>query len=209
MRQRTRKGVDCGLCCALVALALSGCVPLEQQVSEHPSTAVGAAAGAAGGALIGGLAFRSTTGAVIGGLIGGLTGGLIGNAAEAQKQDQDATYRQYGYQTDQGTVVRIEEVHVQPPQIRPGESVTLVVQYAILTPRQGHAMTVAERWDISYRGQATGSPVHTVHHSGGTWAGSLPVTLPPSAGTGTYHVAVTIEADGTSDTRETTFTVRR
>jgi Glycine zipper len=209
MTQITQKAVAFGCCCALVGLALAGCAPLEQQVSEHPGTAVGAGAGAAGGALLGGLIFQSTTGAVIGGLVGGLTGGLIGNAAEAQKQDQDATYRRYGYQTAQGTRVRIEEVHAQPSHIRPGENVNLVVQYAIMTPREGHAMTVAERWDISHRGQATGSPVHTVHHSGGTWAGALPVTLPPSASPGTYHVAVTVEAEGASDTRETTFTVRR
>ena len=209
MIQTTQKGVAFGLCCALVAVALSGCVPLEQQVSEHPGTAVGTAAGAAGGALLGGLIFKSTTGAVIGGLVGGLTGGLIGNATEARKQDQAATNSEYGYRTNQGTVVRIEEVHVDPSQIRPGGNVNLVVQYALMTPRPNQEVTVAERWDISYKGQATGNPVHTVRHPGGTWAGSIPVTLPTSAGTGTYRVAITIEADGRSDTRETTFTVRR
>ena len=209
MTQMAQKGVAGGLCGALVMLALAGCVPLEQQVSEHPGTTVGAASGAAGGALLGGLIFQSTTGAVIGGLVGGLTGGLIGNAAEAKKQDQAATSREYGYRGNQETVVRIEEIHVQPAQIRPGGQVNLIVQYALMTPHPGQEVTVAERWDIHHQGQATGNPVHTVRHPGGTWAGSLPVVLPTSASPGTYRVAVTVEAEGRSDTRETTFTVRR
>src|SRR5713226_5208045 len=102
MTQIIQKGVALGLCCVLVALAMSGCVPFEQQVSEHPGTAVGTVTGAAGGALLGGLIFQSTTGAVIGGLVGGLTGGLIGNASEAKKQDQEATNSEYGYRTNQG-----------------------------------------------------------------------------------------------------------
>ena len=210
MTRIARQGVALGLSCVfVVVMVLSGCAQLEQQVSEHPRTAIGAGAGAVGGALLGGLIFKSTTGAVVGGLLGGLAGGLIGNATEAQKQDQQATNRDYGYSTNQGTVVRIEEVRVEPTQIRRGGSVNLIVQYALMTPRPRQEVTVVERWDMRYQGQSTGNPVHTVRHPGGTWASALPVTLPTSAGTGTYRVAVTVEADGRSDTRETSFTVRR
>jgi outer membrane lipoprotein SlyB len=188
---------------------LAGCANMEQQVSEHPNTAVGAVAGAAGGALLGGLIFRNTTGAVIGGLVGGLTGGLIGNATEAKKQDQDATNRQYGYRTNQGTVVRIEEVQAEPARVAPGGTVNLAVEYALMTPRANQEVTVAERWNITSKGQTMGNPVHTVRHTGGTWGGSLPITLPRSTAPGTYRAVVTIEADGRSDSRETTFTVRR
>lgn len=209
MGRMMQKSVACGLCLVLVVVALSGCVSLEQQVSEHPGTAIGAGTGAAGGALLGGLVFQSTTGAVIGGLVGGLAGGLIGNAVEARKQDEQTTNQEYGYHTNQGVVVRIEEVRVQPAQIRPGGSTNLIVQYALMTPRPYQEVTVAEQWDMSYKGQNIGNPVHTVRHAGGTWAGAIPVTLPASAGTGTYRVAVTVEANGIGARREASFTVRR
>jgi len=209
MTHRIRKVIAGGLCGVWIILALTGCASLEQQVSEHPGTAIGAVAGAAGGAILGGLIFKSTTGAVIGGLLGGLAGGAIGSATEAQKQDQASTNRDYGYRANQGTLVRIEEVSVTPSQVRPGGTLNLAVQYALLTPRPDQEVTVAERWNISYKGQTTGSPVHTVRHPGGTWAGSLPITLPNNARTGTYRVAVTVEAEGKSDTMDATFTVRR
>src|SRR2546428_8054619 len=107
MTQITQKAVAFGFCCALVVLALAGCAPLEQQVSEHPGTAVGAATGAAGGALLGGLVFRSTTGAVIGGLVGGLTRGFIGKAGEGPRQGQGGPHSPKGYPTRPGNQVPI------------------------------------------------------------------------------------------------------
>lgn len=209
MRRCRQKRVAYGLCLLLITGILSGCASLQQQVREHPGTALGVAGGAAGGALLGGLLFQSTTGAVVGGLVGGLAGGLIGNAVEAKKQDEEVTYRTYGYTANQGTVVRIEEVRVQPAQVRPGDSTHLIVQYALMTPRPHQEVTVAEQWDIRYRGRQIGNPVHTVRHASGTWAGAIPVTLPASASPGTYRVAVTVEANGIADRRETTLTVKR
>lgn len=208
MLQMRHKGIARGIGGGLVVVMLSGCAMLDEQTGGHSGTAVGAVAGAAGGAVLGGLLFKSTTGAVIGGLVGGLAGGLIGNATEAKKQDEDATNREYGYRNNQGTVVRVEEVQAEPARIAPGGTVNLAVEYALMTPRPNEEVTIAERWNISHQGQEMGSPVHTVRHGGGTWAGALPVTLPRSASPGTYRVAVTIEVDGRSDTRETTFTVR-
>lgn len=214
-RRCLHKSIAVGVCCALMVTTLSGCNTLGDPGDERggggigTNTAVGAVAGAAGGAILGGLIFKNTTGAVIGGLLGGLAGGAIGNATEARKQDQDSTNREYGYRGNQGTVVRIEEVEVQPSRVPPGGNLTLVVQYALMTPRANQDVTVAERWEISTKGQITGNPVHTVRHGAGTWAGTLPLTLPRSATPGTYRVEVTVEADGKSDTRGTTFTVRR
>lgn len=209
MTLTTQRAVALGLCSVWCTLLLAGCAPLEQQVSEHPGTAIGATAGAVGGAVLGGLLFKSTTGAVVGGLVGALAGGLIGNATEAKKQNEEATNQEYGYKARQGIVIRIEEVEVEPAQIRPGGRVNLSVQYALMTPQANQEVTITERWAITHNGQEVGEPVHTVQHPGGTWAGSLPLTLPRSAEPGTYRVVAIVEAENKADRRETTFVVRR
>ena len=208
MTKDTRKLLALGMCLVLVAGSFMGCATGEETVREHPKTVIGAGAGAAGGALLGGLLFRSTTGAVVGGLLGGLAGGLVGNGMEAKKRDYDSTAQEYSYASAQGTVVRIEQVEVEPASIRPGEKVNLIAHYALLTPYSDQRVTVTERWDISRGGQHTGNPEHTVQRQGGTWASAVPLTLPTNARTGTYRVALTVQAAGSSDSATASFTVR-
>lgn len=207
MTKVTRKPLAL-LCVALVALSTGGCATVQETVQEHPKTVIGATAGTAGGALLGGLVFKSAAGAVVGGLVGGLAGGLIGNAMESQQKDQGSTAREYNYNAAQGTVVRIKEVEVEPARIRRGEQVDLIVHYALLTPNTNRRVMVTERWDISRGGHRAGNPVHTVQRQGGTWTSVIPVTLSASAQPGTYHVAVTIEADDSRDSATASFAVR-
>jgi hypothetical protein len=207
MRKVTRKPLAL-LCVVLVAFATGGCATMQETVQEHPKTVIGAAAGTAGGALLGGLVFKSAAGAVVGGLVGGLAGGLIGNAMETQQKDRVATEREYNYHSAQGTVVRIQEVEVTPSRIRRGEQVDLIVHYALLTPNANRRVMVTERWDISRGGHRAGNPMHTVQRQGGTWTSIIPVTLATNAQSGTYNVAVTIEADNSRDSATASFAVR-
>lgn len=197
-----------GLCCILVLVSFVGCATVEESVRDNPKAVVGAAAGVAGGALLGGLIFKSAGGAIIGGLLGGLAGGLIGNAMESQAKDRAATARDYGYSPNQGTVVRIERVEIDPASIRAGERVNLIAHYALLTPNPNQPVTVTERWDIRRGRELTGNPVLTVQRQDGTWASAIPVTLPTTARFGTYRVAVTVEAGGQRDVAEKSFIVR-
>lgn len=196
------------LAVVLVTVSTLGCASLEEKVKEHPGTVVGAAAGAAGGLLLGGLIFRSVAGALAGGLIGTLAGGVIGNALESKKQDYDATAKAHDYTPKQGTKVRIEKVEAQPSTIRPGETVNLVVHYALLTPDPNREVSVTERREISMGGQLVGNPVLTVERKGGTWVSALPLTLPKTAEAGAYRVAVAVQADGGLDSATTAFTVK-
>jgi len=207
MTKVTRKPLAL-LCVALVALSTVGCATVQETVQERPKTVIGAAAGTAGGAVIGGLLTKSATGAVVGGLVGGLAGGLIGHTMESQQKDHSTTAKDYNYNSAHGTVVRIEEMGIEPATIRRGEQVDLTVHYALLTSNPKRRVTVTERWDIRHGGQSAGHPVHTVQRQGGTWTSTLPVTLSPSAKPGTYHVAVTIEAGEGRDTATATFKVK-
>lgn len=208
MGKVSRQTLTLVLCLMVVAGSTQSCASLEQQVRENPGTVVGAAAGAAGGLLLGGLIFRSTAGALAGGLIGTLAGGLIGNAMEAQKRDYPATAKAHNYTPTQGTNVRIEKVEVQPSTVRPGETVNLIVHYALLTPDPNREVSVTERREISTRGRLVGNPVLSVRRKAGTWASTVPLNLPASAEAGSYRVAVAVQAEDGLDTGAVSFTVR-
>lgn len=206
---KIQKMVVFGLSVSLMAFSLHGCVGLEEGVRNNPRTTTGAAVGAAGGAVAGGLLYKNATGAIVGGLLGGLAGGLIGNVMETRSQDYESTARDYKYTPSRGPVVRIEQVGTEPARLHPGETVELVVRYALLTPNPQQEVKIVERWDITKDGQSTGNPVHTVRREAGTWVSRIPVDLPRNTPPGAYQVAVTVDAGNIEDSKSTSFNVRR
>lgn len=208
MRKTLRQTVALVLSVVLLAGSTSGCASLEQSVRENPGTVVGAAAGAAGGLLLGGLIFQGTTGALAGGLIGALAGGIIGNAMEAKKRDYPASAKAHDYTPAQPTSVRIEKVKAQPSTVKPGETVHLIVEYALLTQDPNREVSVTERREISAKGRLVGNPVLTVKRKAGTWASTVPLKLPANAEAGSYRVAVAVQAEGGLDSTTMNFTVR-
>lgn len=208
MTKYSRQPLALGLTVLLVVSSTVGCASFEQSVKENPGTVVGAAAGAAGGLLLGGLLFNSTAGALAGGLLGTLAGGLIGNAMDARKRDGGATAKGYDYTPKQGTSIRIEKVKAQPSTVKQGDTVHLIVQYALLAPDPNREVSVTERREISTRGRQVGNPVLTVQRKPGTWASTVPLKLPGDAESGTYNVAVAVQAEGGMDTALMHFTVQ-
>lgn len=208
MTRILRQALALGLCVMLITVSTLGCAELEQKVREHPEAAIGAAAGTAGGILLGGLIFRNTTGALLGGLLGGLAGGVIGEAMDARKREHASTAKAYNYAAAQGMVVRIEKVEALPSTVRPGDTVQLVTHYALLTPDPTQTVSVAERREITKAGQLVGNPVLTVDRTGGTWASTIPLTLPDNAAEGIYRVNMSVRANGSLASQATTFTVQ-
>ena len=185
---------------------LDGCETLERAIKDNPRTAAGAGAGGAGGAIIGGLA-GATEGAVIGGLAGALAGGVIGNLLDRQQRPRAATAETVAYTREKGNLVRIEEVSLNPQAVRPGETVNVNVQYAIVTPAGTDPVRVREVRQIFYQGDLVGNPVVVVERQDGTYWSTLPIKLPPSATPGRYDVVVGVEMNGTLDRWESRFTV--
>ena len=209
MRQAPRQpsGTLIGLIFLIGGLALMvGCETLERAIKDNPRTAAGAGAGGASGALIGGLA-SGGTGAVIGGLAGVLTGGVIGNVLDRQERARAATAETMAYTADKGDIVRIEEVSLNPQAIRPGETLNINVQYAIITKDGTAPVRVREIRQIYYQADLVGNPVVTVQRTDGTYWSTLPITLPASATQGRYEVVVGVEMNGALDRWESRFTV--
>jgi uncharacterized protein YcfJ len=185
---------------------LTSCETLERALKGNPKTAAGAGVGGAGGALIGGLA-SGGTGAVIGGLAGVLAGGVIGNLVDRQERTRAATAETMAYTEEKGNLVRIEEVSLNPPAIRPGETINVDIQYAIITQRGTEPVRVREIRHIYYQGDLVGNPVVEVERPDGTHWSTLPIKLPAAAAPGRYDVVVGVEMKGTLDRWETRFTV--
>ena len=204
-RQSSRTIVRLILLIGGVAL-LIGCETLERSIKDNPKTAAVAGVGGAGGALIGGLA-SGGTGAVIGGLAGVLTGGVIGHVLDRQERGRAATAETLAYAEEKGNIVRIEEVSLNPQAIRPGETLNVNVQYAIIT-RDGTApVRVREIRHIYHQGELVGNPVLAVERTDGTYWSTLPIVLPASATPGRYEVVVGVEMNGALDRWESRFTV--
>jgi outer membrane lipoprotein SlyB len=185
---------------------LTGCESVERSIKGNPKTAVGAGAGGAGGALIGGLA-GGGTGALIGGLTGALAGGVIGQLLDRQERARAATSEAIAYTEEKGNVVRIEEVSLNPQAIRPGETVNVNVQYAVVSVGGTEPVRVREIRHIYYQGALVGNPVVEVQRQDGTYWSTLPITLPESATPGRYDVVVGVEMNGALDRWESKFTV--
>jgi hypothetical protein len=180
---------------------LNGCETIERAVKDNPKTAVGA-----GGATVEGPA-EAPQGAVIGGFTGVLTGGVIGNVLDRQERTRAATAETIAYSGEKGDIVRIEAVSLNPQSIRPGETVDLNVQYAILTSGGTEPVRVREIRHIYYQGDLVGNPVVQVERPNGTYWSTLPIKLPPSATPGRYEVVVGVEMNGALDRWESRFTV--
>lgn len=188
------------------AFLLNGCESLERTIKDNPKTAVGAGTGGAGGALIGGIA-SGGTGALIGGLAGVLAGGVIGNLLDRQERTRAATAESTAYTVEKGNLVRIEEVSLNPQAIRPGETLNVNVQYAIITPSGRDPMRIQEVRQIYYQGELVGNPVVELERQDGTYWSTLPIKLPASAAPGRYDVVVGVQMNGTLDRWEARFTV--
>ena len=204
-----RQGVALLLCLFLVAGGTLGCVAIEEQVKAHPETAIGVGVGTAAGMLTGGLIFGSAAGTLLGGLLGGLTGGVIGNVVEARTQDRVETSQRYNYSPAQGTILKIEAVEVHPAQIRPGDTINLNMRFAVLARNAQQTIQVSERRQVFLNSSVVGDSTLQVQRLGGTWTSSQPLTLPANTASGSYRVVMSVTADGTQSTQQTTFTVVR
>jgi hypothetical protein len=149
----------------------------------------------------------ATQGAIIGGLAGVLAGGVIGNLLDRQERLREATAMNVAYAQDQGNLVRIEEVGINPQAVRPGETVNVNIRYAIITPQGVAPARVREVRQIYHHGLLVGNPVVEIARPDGTYWSTLPITLPVTAESGRYDVVVGIEMDGTLDRWESRFTV--
>jgi outer membrane lipoprotein SlyB len=187
-----------------ILVAAAGC----ETIRENPKTSVGAGAGAAAGGLAGGLISRNTTGVVVGGLVGALAGGAIGYYLDRQDKNGAQAAAETGYTPAQGNVIRVDQLVARPDPVPVGETVNIVATYTLLTPRADQTTTVRETREIRHNGALVANPTTEFARPNGTFTSALPITLPATAGRGTYEVTTTVAAGDRVSRGTTSFTVR-
>ena len=119
----------------------------------------------------------------------------------------------YGYQPQQGVVLKIESIAATPAELRAGDNLLLQVQYTILAPPDRTQMSVREVWMISRNNLELTRLEKEAQVSSGTYAIQYRVALPPDTPDGAYTLSTQLEvvAAGkpTWETRTTRFVIRR
>jgi len=186
----------------------TGCQSLPPVPEEHKGAARGAEIGAAAGAVLGAVAGKDIKGTVIGGLIGALVGGAIGHYYHDQKRTETETARKYGYDSSQGTLLKIEDASAIPQVVKPGGTVELKMTYALLGDATDTQLDVVETREIRQGGELVGDPEIRTTRSKGTFTSSLPLTLPATAKKGLYIVTFKVRSGNSVDEIQASFSVK-
>ncbi len=203
-----KKGALALFAAVILFAGISGCATERESQYTATGAGVGAVTGAILGGVIGGLSGHAGEGVVIGSLFGGLSGAAVGsNEYHMQRSEEIAAQRYaYHYDSERRDLLRIEDAVVNPHAVYPGQEVNLSMTYTLLTPHH-YDQLVHEVREVRHDGRIIGRPELTTRRAGGTWASSVPVTIPPDAETGTYTVRMVVETDNAGDTRDTSFEV--
>ncbi|MGP8051321.1 MAG: YMGG-like glycine zipper-containing protein [Desulfobaccales bacterium] len=197
-------------------LTLAGCMDQTGFYSPEQSAAGGALGGAATGAALGAIIGAATgnpgtgawVGAAAGGLVGGVGGYLYAQHRNSEILSNQAAAQSNNYNPSQGNLVKIEQVSVDPAVIRPGQQVSLNMQYTILTPANTPVAVTLVR-EVRFNGQLLGEPYQTTaSNSNGTFSDSVNYGLPSGAAPGSYTVTSRVASSYGSDQRDASFTVQ-
>jgi hypothetical protein len=198
------------VCAALCSSFLVSC---SSTSSESRDQLLGGLGGAALGAGIGALATGGDTKAV---LAGAAAGAVVGWAAvkivqyrSEQTHSAKEEAKALGYRPTQGTVVKIRGAKARPEQVRPGDTVTLDMDYAVLAPEGTGTVPVEEKWTLEKDGETLASvPPKQEQRSPGGWHSRAGIDIPKNAQKGTYVVKNRVEAGDSYDERVATFAIR-
>jgi len=196
------------LAAVLVAGTFTGCASPRHAQYTSVGAGIGAVTGGILGGVMGSLSGREAEGVIIGSILGGLMGASIGDAEYHQERSEEAAREQYAYEPERSRrdLLRIENVYTEPRVVSPGESMNMTVEYTLLT-RYNSGAVVHEVREIRKDGDLIGRPESTVQRTGGTWASTVPITIPENAETGKYTITYIVETDEAGDVREATFDV--
>jgi Domain of unknown function (DUF4384) len=95
--------------------------------------------------------------------------------------------------------LRLSRVAVQRPQVAPGQTVKLIVEYQVLTPDQ--TISVKETRVIRFEGQPVATLERVVSIPRGKAGSSVALKVPADAAPGFYTVTTTVEPRAAAETR--------
>jgi hypothetical protein len=139
-----------------------------------------------------------------------LGGVLMGGFIEQQQKDWTETAKTYNYRPEEGLVVKVEYVRVEPEMIEPGKPSKLILGYSVLSPKSDQSITVEENRSI-LSGEELLKRIgpRIVQRTAGTFATEQEVTFPKDLPEGLYALKGEVEADGKTSSGESLFRVAR
>jgi hypothetical protein len=133
----------------------------------------------------------------------------VGVYIDRQEKDANQTAKTYNYQPDQGVLVKIEDVRVEPAVIVPGKSSKLVMSYAVLDADAGKGIEVTEKRSVM-KGSGLFKDIgpKKVTRKPGTYYTEQEVTFPKDLQEGKYALKAEVEVAGKTDAQQALFEVR-
>ena len=172
---------------------------LSWACAEISNTQTGAIIGAATGGALGAKLYKDKplVGAAIGAAAGALAGAIIGKYLDRKQKSAQETANAYQYSPSQGTMVQVEDVHMEPYVIKPGQKAKLVINYALLNSDPNQAIPVKETRQILSDGKSLKKigPL-SKNRNAGTYVTEQEVTFPQNIPTAAYTLNGTVEAGG-------------
>lgn len=180
----------------IFGVALVGCATESGYYDPGRSAGAGALGGAAVGAALGSIigvaagspATGAWVGAAAGGVLGGVGGYLYAEHRNSEMRSAATAAQAYNYTPAQGSVVAIDRVDIYPARVRPGQRVSMVMNYTILTPGNAPVSMSLTR-DVSFGGQPVGQSYQSqATNYNGSYTDQVALTIPSNAAYGTYTV---------------------
>lgn len=202
-------------CVVLLVVSLAGCVTESGYYDPARSAGAGALGGAATGAALGAIIGAATGNAATGAWIGAASGAVVGGVGAAlyashrnsEIRSSQAAAQAYNYQ-GQGNVISVDNVTASPGMARPGQPITLGVNYTILTPDNQPVSANLVR-EIRYQGNLVGSPYQTtVTNTNGGYNDTVTYSLPGNATPGVYTVVTRLNSNYGTSERTASFSVQ-
>ncbi|MFZ5453181.1 MAG: YMGG-like glycine zipper-containing protein [Thermodesulfobacteriota bacterium] len=199
----------------ILGVTLAGCATESGYYDPGRSAGAGALGGAATGAALGAIIGAATgspatgawIGAATGAVVGGVGGYLYAEHRNSELRSAQAAAQSYNYSPAQGSVVDISQVYVNPTQVSPGQTVSLGMDYTILTPNNAPVTSTLYR-EIRVNGTTLGQPYQTtVNNANGTFSDQVNYGLPGNAQPGNYTVISRVMNQFGSAEKTSSFTV--
>jgi hypothetical protein len=124
-----------------------------------------------------------------------------------KKQAREEVAARHNYCPSGGCVIRLEEVQIDPKVASPGDTLTLITTYTILTPENISIPLTISR-ELQYKGKSLGRvQAMNAENKNGTFVQFIDFTLPPDSAPGTYTVVTRVSTGYGMDEKPLKFTV--
>jgi hypothetical protein len=139
-----------------------------------------------------------------------LEGVLMGGYIDQRQGDWAETAKTYDYHPEQGLVIKVETVRVDPEVIEPGKPSKLILNYSVLNPNAHENVAVKENRDIM-----TGDDLlkqigpRLVERKSGTFSTEQEVTFPKDLPDGLYSLKGVVEAGDKTSSKESYFHISK